>query len=70
MDLVTVHHKKVSHNRNAKRDQCCHWSLETQHTFVSTLLSLTDVHGRLEEIQNLLGQGGIGQGPSCVKEKS
>jgi hypothetical protein len=40
-----------------------------QHTFVSTLLSLANVHGRLEEIQNLLGQGRIGQGPSCEEQE-
>lgn len=40
----------------------------SKHTFVGTLLSLTNVHGRLEEIQNLLGQGRIGQGPSCKEQ--
>jgi hypothetical protein len=42
----------------------------SKHTFVGTLLSLTDVHSRLEEIQNLLGQGRIGQGPSCKKKQN
>lgn len=32
---------------------------------VGSLLGLADVSGRLEEIEDLLGKSGIGQGPGC-----
>lgn len=36
---------------------------EGQQTFVGALLGLANVRSRLEEVENLLGEGGIGQRP-------
>lgn len=36
-------------------------------TLVGALLGLADVSRRLQEVENLLGQGGVSQRPSCEK---